>query len=156
MKTLICLLLCVCLLTVSPARAGGPSKGALVVPAISLYEPLHPVPIIGHSYDTSQLQYGAGWLEGTNWVTDGWGTVVLVGHTPGGFEDIYRLRPGDELLVVPHDGQPAIYRVTALHHAVPVGETDWLAPSLGAGQQLLLITCEGPDRLIVQAERVNK
>lgn len=127
--------------------------GWLFVPDLYLYLPLRIVPLSDRQWDTHVLGQGAGWLDGTNRLADDWGTVAIAAHSPGGFETLNQIRPG-ALVIVGMDGLVETYAVTAVWHDVPVTEWQWTAPSLD-GETVVLITCEGDARLIVEAERIE-
>ena len=149
------LLVAVSILTsaISPvlAQRDDAPVGYVIIPALDLYRPVYFVPIIDHAYSEEAIARRVGWLEGTSWIHDDWGRVVLAGHSYGVFIDLDLLRAGDEIII--GDGTGAVvYRVTGWQ-IVSVNDTAWLQPT--DAPTLLLITCSDANRLVMYAEKEN-
>ena len=142
-----------------PTLAGGPSPDgvhpALLVPAIDLYRPLGAVPVEDQDYDLASLGFGAVWLDGTAWVSEGGAQVVIAGHNPGAFSRLGELRSGDVIYIIERSGV-YVYRVTG-SELWQTGEWWRLASSYQDPPTLTLLTCWGTGRLAVYAalERVG-
>lgn len=121
--------------------------GTLIIPDINLYEPIHSLPVENRTYDTSDLDYGAAFLEGTSWNDLNWGRTVIIGHTPGAFENLTQLEIGDRIILLT-DTYTLEYYVGDIH-IVDVTDTSWLMPT--DVPTLTLITCYGEQRLIINA-----
>jgi LPXTG-site transpeptidase (sortase) family protein len=126
--------------------------GVLLIPAISLTLPIVFAPQINGMHQIPDS--GAGWLEGTGWIYDVKWRVVLGGHTPGDFEDIVKLAPGDVIIIVGEQG-PVRYRVLDTGY-VDANDMRWLAPQADV-HRLTLLTCTSSARLryIENAERIE-
>lgn len=132
----------------SAVRAQGP-KGAVYIPRIGLVRSVVAAPLVERDYDLAALGDGVAWLEGTAWLEHDWARIVLAGHTPGAFDDIRLLEPGDSILVW-DEHQVEVYAVTG-SQVVMADDVSWLMPT--TEESLLLLTCEGDLRLVVMAER---
>lgn len=139
---------------VSPgwARAQDSLAGVIYIPAINLDEPIYIIaPVIDNVYDEfDQYVIGDGvqWLSDTAWIATS-GRVVLAGHTPGVFEHLERLVIGDQIVI--YDSRDvASYIVTGIFRAKP-SEYQWLRES--SEDKLLVITCDGDQRLLIEAFR---
>ena len=137
-------------LSVNAQAENGP-VGYVIIPALDLYHPVYFVPIIDHAYSEDALIRRVGWLQGTSWIHDDWGRVVLAGHSYGVFTDLNLLRAGDRVIVGDSAGA-VVYRVTGWQ-IVGVDDTTWLQPT--SEPTLLLITCSDANRLVVYAEKEN-
>ncbi len=121
--------------------------GTLIIPDAGVYEPIHFLPIENRTYDTSELNYGAVFLEGTSWNDLDWGRTVIIGHTPGAFENLTQLELGDRIILLT-DLYELEYYVGDIH-VVEVTDTSWLMPT--GVPTLTLITCYGDQRLVINA-----
>ena len=121
--------------------------GTLIIPGINLYEPIHSLPLENRTYDTSELYYGVNFLEGTSWNDPGWGRTVLIGHTPGAFENLTQLEIGDRLILLTNTYTLEYY--VGDIHVVDVSDEHWLMPT--DTPTLTLITCYGNKRLVINA-----
>lgn len=121
--------------------------GTLIISDINLYEPIHSLPIENRTYDTSELNYGANFLEGTSWNDLEWGRTVIIGHTPGAFENLIQLEVGDRIILLT-DLYSLEYYVGDIR-VVAVEDTSWLMPT--SVPTLTLITCYGNQRLVINA-----
>jgi LPXTG-site transpeptidase (sortase) family protein len=109
--------------------------GWLIIPNASLYAPIYTAPIVGNIHQLSD--HGVGHLEGTTWIDDGWGRVVLAGHNPGVFEPILTLGVGDRIIVISHQGA---YEFEVTRNETVFNNRKWIAPT--NEPTLTLITCE--------------
>lgn len=135
------------------AQEPQPAKGWLMIPDIQMSEPIENAYLVGGNYNLTALEQGVAWLEGTAWVTFDWARIVLVGHSPGGFERIGELTEGALIYVAdwPNGATVEGYRVT-LRTTAHISDISWLMPT--TDETLTLITCAGGEtRLIVHAER---
>lgn len=130
------------------ADSEGP-VGYVIIPAIGLYYPVYSVPIVDHAYSEAALAHRVGWLEGTSWIHDGWGRVVLAGHSYGVFTGLTQISQGDRVIV--GDSGGAVEYFITTWQIVSVYDTSWLYAT--EKNTLLLITCEGDQRRVIQAER---
>jgi LPXTG-site transpeptidase (sortase) family protein len=144
---LVALLLPVVSCAASPAD---PPVGWIIAPSIGLYRAVYVVPIVDRHYSDAALVGRVGWLEGTNWIHDPGGHVVLAGHSYGVFRDIDQLRAGDVIMMLDRAG--AVVYVVRGWRIVRADEWQWLARGVDT---LTLITCEGEARRLVFAERTN-
>lgn len=126
--------------------------GTLVIVAINLVVFITPAPIIDRQHVVPE--YGAGWLEGTAWVTEGRWRTVLAGHTPGDFGRLSELRPGDTIQVLAQNGTYT-YEVTEMRY---VRSSEWKHLAATREPTLTLITCTSlPDiRLVINAALIRQ
>lgn len=129
---------------VPQVQAAEQARGMIFIPALHLYEPIVFVPLINHDYDLTKLHYVAN-LGGTNWVEDGWGNVVLAGHTPGAFSSLVEIQPGDEIILFAYQ-TIVTYEVSQIL-VVDVSHVELLAPT--PVPSLTLLTCYGDLRLVI-------
>lgn len=139
---------------VSPAwgSANNAIVGHIYIPAINLSAPVLAItPVIDNVYDEfDQYAIGDGvqWLSDTAWI-DAPGRVVLTGHTPGVFGHLDRLVIDDQIVI--YDSRDVVsYIVTGVFRAKP-SEYQWLRES--SEDKLLVITCDGDQRLLIEAFR---
>jgi sortase A len=114
------------------------------------------------SWETRYLGDSVGHLQGTSWIGESGGNVVLAGHVttvygePGPFAYLFEAELGDQILVT--DGEATYgYRVTAIERVEPQA-VEFVAQD--GNPRLTLITCDDWDysaqryasRLIVIAE----
>lgn len=125
--------------------------GILLIPAIGLSLTITAAPLVDHHHVIPDS--GAGWLEGTAWIYDARWRVVLGAHTPGDFERLDELEPGDRIVIVGQRGR-VLYEVTDMQWAW-ASDTSWLMPT--RAHTLTLITCTGVEdvRLIINARRLG-
>lgn len=71
--------------------------GYIIIGAISLYSMIFPSPIVDDYHVIGQGVYH---LEGTTWIDDGWGRVVIAAHNPGKFSALPQLAVGDEIILL--------------------------------------------------------
>jgi len=130
--------------------ADGP-EGWLVIKSISFYKSVSYTPIVNKDYDLSSLGYGITHLEGTTWIDDGWGRVVIAGHNPGGFAPLQYLSIGDNIITVSHHEtmEWIVYEILIVSD-----DLVYLNPT--PTFTLTLITCwdEGYTWLVINAKRV--
>lgn len=99
------------------------------------------------SWETRYLGDSVGHLEGTAWIDDPQGNVVLAGHVtdylgrPGPFAYVFEALPGDEIILTEGDLQVR-YRVTRVEHAAPE-DIGYVAQD--GTPRLTLITCDDWD-----------
>lgn len=146
------LLLFVFLFLFSPVQAEEP-MGWIEIPSISLYRPIYNIELVDRNYNLDDLGYGLGKVgylnqnEWGHWIHDELGKVILVGHTPGAFENLTQVQIGDSIIVGDDNG--VVEYVVLAIHIVEVTETDWLGTS--DSKVLLLQTCYGTQRLLIEA-----
>jgi LPXTG-site transpeptidase (sortase) family protein len=155
MKRLLFSLLFIYSCAVPPAKADGPD-GYLIIPAISLYKSVVLVPdsdlsVSSHYYDLTELNDGVGYLEHLMWGNTIGGRTILVGHTPGAFNNIHVLDYGDEIIVGMGDEfyQFHVFKKYMTHESdnslfdIPPNEFE-----------MVLVTCTDIDneRLIIKAK----
>lgn len=126
-----------------------PQPGKLYIPRLMLAAPVEECAIVDGQHDTRHLGGGICHLAGTATIAHDWARIVLAGHTPGGFEGLHLLRPGDQVIV--WDAHAVEVYVVQVMQVVPVSDTRWLMPT--ESETLTLITCAGDQRLIVHAIR---
>lgn len=143
------------LIIYSPSVFASPD-GYLIIPKIGLFKSIHLVtdsdPASGtYFYDLSELGYGVGHLENTSWGTTEGGRTVLVGHTPGGFEDIVKLVVGDVIIISMGENY---YELTITDKQYVNKEDGSVIYSPPSAYEVVLITCtDNPDtRLIIKAQ----
>ena len=124
----------------------------LIIPRIDMVTSITFAPLVNRIHAVPA--HNAGWLEGTTWIDDTWGRVVLAGHNPGVFYRVGELVPGDLIVVVGQSGRVR-YAVTSVEI---VNRDAWqlLAPT--QTPTLLLITClfdGSEDRIVVMADRME-
>lgn len=143
--TVLLLLLCI-VVTAYPVHATAPAPGPLgwlIIPGVLPYAPIYAAPIDDNGTATIEddyhqiSDYGVGHLEGTAWIDDGWGRVVLAGHNPGVFAPILTLQVGDRIIIVSHLAEYE-FKVTRIE--IVSNNRRWLAPT--DKPTLTLITCE--------------
>ena len=138
---------------VSPGwgEASVPTVGVIYIPAINLIEPITAiVPFVDNAYDEyDQYVIGDGvqWLGDSAWIDHG-GRVVLAGHTPGVFGDLYLVEKGDQIVIF-DDRAINTYEVTGVFIAQP-SEKEWLRES--SEPKILIITCSGENRLLIEGK----
>lgn len=122
---------------------------SLSIPSIEVDAPVHAVGLAADgSIDAPPLSRS----HEVGWYADGplpgqHGAAVLVGHVddrngPAVFHDVPRLRPGDEIEVVRHDGGRARFEVTAVRSYHKSRLPDEVYGDFTA-RELRLITCGG-------------
>lgn len=127
------------------------TKGLLMIPAIQLIAPVRTIPAQADGgYDLTTLENDIGWLQYSAWLEHDFGRIDLVGHTPGGFERVHELAVGD-LIIVADRERVEWYRVE-ISVVVEVSDVSWL--SQDGPERVVLITCEGDQRRVVQARRI--
>lgn len=133
-----------------PAFAKSPQTDYLIIPDIALYKSIGFEPIINKSYDLTDLGYGVARLEGTIWNDTSWARTVIVGHTPGAFEELKRLDIGAKIIVLT-ETQELEYIVFDIRVVSP-SDDSWLMPT--DQHELTLITCHDNEqtRLVVRAK----
>jgi LPXTG-site transpeptidase (sortase) family protein len=122
----------------TPAYATTPTTGPmgwLIIPSVALYAPIHTAPIVDEMHQISD--HGVGHLEGTTWIDDGWGRVVLAGHNPGVFEQVLTLQVRDRIIIV---SRLAAYELEVTRVITSDDDARWLYPT--GKPTLTLITCE--------------
>lgn len=117
------------------------------------------------SWETRYLGNSVGHLQGTSWIGEPGGNIVLAGHVtnergePGPFAYLFEAQIGDEVIL--HDGEREyLYRVTTIVR-VPPDAIEYVAQD--GIPRLTLITCDDWDlarqeyntRLVVVAEPVG-
>ena|SRR5215475_2180843 len=120
---------------------------------------------IGSSWETPYLGDSVGLLDGTSWLNDTGGNIVLIGHVedtkgqPGPFAHLFQTKAGD--IVILRDGDLQIlYKVASVERAAP---DDMHYVVRDGRRRITLITCTDWDvktgtylgRLIVIAKPVK-
>lgn len=123
--------------------------GWLIIPAISLYAPIYAAPIVDNVH---QIGPAINYLEGTTWVNDGWGRVVLAAHNAGWFAHLGELKEGDRIIVYTDTG---VYEFEVITLTIINDDVSWLAPT--DAYTLTLLTCQdrGGTWLAVNAQEAN-
>ncbi|MFW5691795.1 MAG: sortase [Chloroflexota bacterium] len=133
------------------ARSSGiaaPVQNAqIIIPSIAVNAPVVQTYLDGVSWDVSTLGMNVGHLQGTSWMSEIPGNIVLSGHVEmrdgrqGVFSGLDNLQPGD--LIILQEGD-----VERRYVVVSIGETapDDLAPVRPTlDERLTLITCDAYD-----------
>ncbi|MBC7870481.1 MAG: sortase [Chitinophagaceae bacterium] len=137
----------------------------LFIPSAGIEAPITEVFLDGTSWDVSFLGTSVGHLEGTAWMDDGPGNIVLSGHVElsdgrqGVFATLDEV-PVGEIVIVTRGTEERRYRVTTVRQVEPDDLTP-LYPS--TTDQLTLITCGSYNffadkyeiRTVVLAERIS-
>lgn len=131
------------------AQDGADPIGHIYIPAIQLDRVVQAVPLVDRTYHLSTLEDGVAWLEGTAWISHDWARIVLAGHTPGAFDELTLLRPGDQVIV--WDAHAVEVYVVQFLRIVPATDIRWLMPT--PDETLTLLTCAGELRLVVHATK---
>jgi len=141
------------------------SEAQLLIPAAGINAPVIRVYLDGQSWDVSNLGMNVGHLQGTRWMNEGPGNIVLSGHVEmrdgrkGIFAEIGALTDGD-VVILQYRGQEQRYQVVEIRNVDP----NDLSPVYPTESDLLtLITCDAYDffqdsyqeRTIVVAERLS-
>ena len=141
------------------------SDAQLVIPAMGIDASVIRVYLDGESWDVSNLGMNIGHLQGTPWLNEGPGNIVLSGHVEmrdgrqGIFAGLGNLAAGNRI-ILQQNGVEQQYSVREIRNVDPADLTP-LYPS--EGDILTLITCDDYDffrdsyqeRTIVIAERIG-
>lgn len=137
------------LVFIPPVSAKTP-EGYLSIPSIGLYKSIGFVENSNNGYDLTDLQYGVARLGNTTWGRTDAGRTVLVGHTPGGFEDLIRVQIGDRIIVLM--GQDA-YSFEVFDTYIAERSDDSILVTPPSEYEVVLLTCYGDTHsLIVKAK----
>ena len=137
----------------------------IFIPSVGIDERITQAYLDGTSWDVSHLGTSIGHLQGTSWVNDGPGNVVLSGHVElsdgrrGVFAELDEMNIGD-MIILTENGEEIRYIVVAIQEVQPDDLTP-LYPT--AFDRLTLITCGGYDffsdeyrvRTVVTADRAQ-
>lgn len=150
----------------APTLSASPVEGAsLFIPTAGILVPIIEVYLDGESWDIRQLGMNAGHLQGTAWLDDSPGNIVLSGHVEmadgraGIFATIKDLKAGD-LAILRQQNTEHRYSVKEVKRVAP----DELTPLYPTStDQLTLLTCGNYDflqdayleRVVVIAERIR-
>lgn len=148
-----------------PASYGAIENASLFIPSAGILAPVIRVYLDGTSWDVDELGMNIGHLQGTNWIDDGGGNIVLSGHVEmrdgrqGIFANLNQLNLQDRI-VLRQDDTEWTYAVTEIRNVQPDDLTP-LYPTLS--DQLTLITCDSYDffsntyreRVVIVAERIS-
>jgi LPXTG-site transpeptidase (sortase) family protein len=125
--------------------------GYVIIPKISLYKSLEFIPNAGteedYFFDLSALNYGAGVLEKLAKAPDN--KIILVGHTPGGFDDLETLVVGDEIILLLNDQSYDFYIYDMFVTSSSNGSVLWFPTD---EPELVLITCKENKRMVIKAQ----
>lgn len=141
------------------------SDAQLLIPAAGINAPVIRVYLDGQSWDVSNLGMNIGHLQGTRWLGEGPGNIVLSGHVElrdgrqGIFASLRELTEGNRI-ILQQNGIEQQYSVREIRNVDPADLTP-LYPT--EGDLLTLITCDDYDffrdsyqeRTIVVAERIG-
>jgi LPXTG-site transpeptidase (sortase) family protein len=122
-------------------------QSELFIPAAGISAPIVQVYLDGTSWDVTSLGMAVGHLQGTTWLDDGPGNIVLSGHVEladgrrGIFSRLDDLAVGDEIYVT-RDGVDRVYRIIEINSVDPDDLTP-LYPT--TTPRLTLITCSSYD-----------
>ena len=129
-------------------------EGTLIIESIGLYEPVSFIPLVNRNYDLTELNFGVARLDQTSWNDITWGRTVLVGHTPGAFENLTNVHIGDIILLMTDKYilEYIVYDITYVEAGAD--PRDWFTPT--NAPTLLLQTCYGDEyRLMIEASLKN-
>ncbi len=146
----------------TPTPAPHAPVRTITFPGARLTSPIINAARTRESWETRYLGDSVGHLEGTAWIGEPGGNVVLAGHvesafgTPGPFAYLFEAQIGDQI-ILGEDGRETVYVVTAIEEADPQA-MEYVAQD--GTPRLTLITCDNWDyeaqqyqsRLIVVAE----
>ncbi len=124
--------------------------------------PIVPAVRNGASWEVRYLGDSVGHLQGTSWLNDPGGNIVLAGHVedakgqPGPFAQLGQSAPGD-VVILREGNKENLYRVVSVEQAAP---DDMRYVAQDGRRRLTLITCTDYDlkdgvyqkRLVVIAE----
>ncbi len=149
----------------TPTIDAGAPRRSIEFPGALIVAPIITAIRTADSWETRYLGDAVGLLEGTSWLDDPGGNIVLAGHvetalgTPGPFAHLFEALPGDEVIL--REGErTAVYRVVTVERAAP-DAMEYVAQD--GRPRLTLITCADwsftdrtyLSRLIVVAEPVG-
>lgn len=150
------ILLCLLLLIICPSLVSASPDGYLIIKKINLFKSIQLIPDSDLSpetyyYDLTDLHNGVGHLQYTSWGTVEGGRTVLVGHTPGAFEEIHKLAVGDEIVLSMGDEYYTFHITEKFYTDADDGSVIYLPTNT---YEVVLITCtDDPDvRLILKAK----
>ena len=140
-------------------------EARIVIPEVGISAQITTAFLDGVSWDVSRLGNNVGHLQGTAWLDDPVGNIVLSGHVElsdgrqGVFEPIDELRAGNLILITQGD-EERTYMVTDVFEVSPE-DLEPLYPT--NFERLTLITCGGYDffsdtyqvRTVVIADRLS-
>jgi len=146
---------------VSPIAA----DAEIFIPSVSIIAPITQAYLDGTSWDVSHLGTSVGHLQGTSWVSDAPGNIVLSGHVElsdgrrGVFAELDEVQVGERIIVT-QNGEERVYIVVAVNEVEPEDLTPLYPTEF---ERLTLITCGGYDffsdeyeiRTVVVADRVS-
>lgn len=142
-------------------------NASLFIPSAGILAPVIQVYLNGTSWDVSELGTYVGHLQGTNWLDDGIGNIVLSAHVElrdgraGAFATLDEIQLQDRI-VLRQGSEERIYKVVDIRNVEP----DDLSPLYPTTtDRLTLITCDMDtydfltntyrERVVVVAERVS-
>ncbi len=149
----------------TPTTDAGAPRRSIEFPGALIVAPIITAIRTADSWETRYLGDAVGLLEGTSWLDDPGGNIVLAGHVetalgaPGPFAHLFEALPGDEVIL--REGErTAVYRVVTVERAAP-DAMEYVAQD--GRPRLTLITCSDwsftdqtyLSRLIVVAEPVS-
>lgn len=154
MKRLILFTVVLFALITGPVEADPVVMGWLSIESIGFAQSVSYEPLIGDNYDLTDLGTGIAHLEGTTWVTDSWGRIVIAGHNPGAFSQIGDIQVGDLMLLIDSSGYYEQYRVSGRYPGVAIEDISWLMPT--NDERLVLLACWDNERsrIVIEAVRV--
>lgn len=145
--------------------APAPNTASLFIPSAGVMAPIIPSYLRGGAWDVSQLGMKIGHLQGTAWLDQAAGNVVLSGHVEmanggaGIFANLHQLNTGDPIIVQEPEAEYH-FVVTAKQYVAP-DDMSVVFPTDDGRQRLTLITCSDynflrnryEQRLVILAER---
>lgn len=138
---------------------------SLFIPSAGILAPITQVYLDGTSWDVTRLGTNVGHLQGTAWLDDGPGNIVLSGHVElsdgrqGVFAGLRNLQIGQPIILT-RDGEERRYMIVDIKEVEP----DDLTPLYPTNfERLTLITCGNYDffsdeyeiRIVVIADRLS-
>lgn len=141
------------------------ADASIFVPSVGIVAPITQAYLDGTSWDVSHLGTSVGHLQGTAWMNEGPGNIVLSGHVElsdgrrGVFAELDEMQVG-ETIILSQNGEEQRYMVVAISEVEP----DDLTPLYPTEfERLTLITCGDYDffsdvyrvRTVVIADRVS-
>lgn len=130
-----------------PQVAGQLGDARILIPALAVNAPIVQTYLNSGSWDVSNLGMNVGHLEGTMWLDDMPGNVVLSGHVEmrdgrqGVFAGLENLAEGETILLQ-HNGEMRRYRVVSVSNVAP-DDLNPVRPT--TDERLTLITCDNYD-----------
>ncbi len=137
----------------------------ILIPTVGITASITQAYLDGTSWDVSHLGTSVGHLQGTSWVSDAPGNIVLSGHVElsdgrrGVFAELDQMSVGERIIIT-EDGEERVYMVVAISEVEPSDLTPLYPTEF---ERLTLITCGDYDffsdeyqvRTVVIADRIS-